>query len=73
MVSHFLEQVVGPKKLKGQAKGMVVTRNIESAIHYFHAVRDALKGQPCLSTSDNLGNSLRFRAGLINWMAPLRY
>ena len=46
MVSHFLEQVVGPKKLKGQAKGMVVTRNIESAIHYFHAVRDALKGQP---------------------------
>jgi type I restriction enzyme, R subunit len=46
MVSHFLEQVVGPKKLKGQAKGMVVTRNIETAIHYFNAVRDALKGQP---------------------------
>ena len=46
MVSHFLEQVVGPKKLKGQAKGMVVTRNIETAIHYFFAIRDALKGQP---------------------------
>jgi len=46
MVSHFLEQVVGPKKLKGQAKGMVVTRNIETAIRYFFAVRDALKGQP---------------------------
>lgn len=46
MVSHFLEQVVGPKKLKGQAKGMVVTRNIESAIRYHSAMRDALKGQP---------------------------
>lgn len=46
MVSHFLEQVVGPKKLKGQAKGMVVTRNIETAIRYYFAVRDALKGQP---------------------------
>ncbi len=46
MVGHFLEQVVGPKKLKGQAKGMVVTRNIESAIRYFVALRDALVGQP---------------------------
>lgn len=46
MVSHFLEQVVGPKKLKGKGKGMVVTRNIETAIHYFFAIRDALKGQP---------------------------
>jgi type I restriction enzyme R subunit len=46
MVSHFLEQVVAPKKLKGQAKGMVVTRNIETAIRYYSAVRDALKGQP---------------------------
>lgn len=46
MVSHFLEQVVGAKKLKGQAKAMVVTRNIESAIRYFFAVRDALAGQP---------------------------
>lgn len=46
MVGHFLEQVVGPKKLKGQAKAMVITRNIESAVHYFHTIRDALKGQP---------------------------
>lgn len=46
IASHFLEQVVGPKKLKGQAKGMVVTRNIETAIRYFFALRDALKGQP---------------------------
>ena len=46
MVSHFLEQIVGPKRLKGKAKGMVVTRNIETAIRYFFAVRDALKDQP---------------------------
>ncbi len=46
VASHFLEQVVGPKKLKGQAKGMVVTRNIETAIRYYFAVRDALQGQP---------------------------
>lgn len=46
MVGHFLEQVVGQKKLKGQAKGMVVTRNIETVIHYFFAIREALKGQP---------------------------
>lgn len=45
MVSHFLEQVVATKKLKGQAKGMVVTRNIESAIHYFQAIRSILEGR----------------------------
>ncbi|MEW8086488.1 MAG: DEAD/DEAH box helicase family protein [Candidatus Thiodiazotropha endolucinida] len=43
MVSHFLDHVVAAKKLKGKAKGMVVTRNIETAIHYFHAIRDLLK------------------------------
>jgi type I restriction enzyme, R subunit len=43
MVDHFMEQVVAPKKLKGQAKGMVVTRNISTAIRYFHAIRDELK------------------------------
>jgi type I restriction enzyme R subunit len=42
MVNHFLEKVVGPKKLKGKARGMVVTRNIEAAIRYFFAIRDAL-------------------------------
>lgn len=43
MVNHFLEQVWKPKKLKGQAKVMVVTRNIESAIRYFSAIRNTLK------------------------------
>ena len=43
MVNHFLEHVVTPKKLKGKARGMVVTRNIEAAIRYFFALRDALQ------------------------------
>ncbi|HEY9634854.1 MAG TPA: DEAD/DEAH box helicase family protein [Coleofasciculaceae cyanobacterium] len=43
MVSHFIEQVWKPKKLKGQAKAMVVTRNIATAIRYFFAIREALK------------------------------
>jgi type I restriction enzyme R subunit len=43
MVSHFMENVVAAKKLKGKAKGLVVTRNIETAIRYFFAIRDALK------------------------------
>lgn len=43
MVDHFLSQVVATKKLRGQARGMVVTRNIESAIRYFFAIRDELK------------------------------
>jgi len=43
MVRHFMEQVVTAKKLKGKAKGMVVTRNIETAVRYFFAIRDVLK------------------------------
>lgn len=43
MVDHFNTQVVGAKKLRGQARGMVVTRNIESAIRYFIVIRDELK------------------------------
>lgn len=43
IVDHFLQQVVATKKLKGQARGMVVTRNITTAIRYYHAIRDALK------------------------------
>jgi len=42
MVNHFMEQVWQPKKLKGQAKAMVVTRNIESTIRYFFAIRKVL-------------------------------
>jgi type I restriction enzyme R subunit len=44
MVDHFLKQVVATKKLRGEARGMVVTRNIESAIRYHHAIKRELKG-----------------------------
>lgn len=42
MVDHFLQQVVATKKLRGQARGIIVTRNITAAVRYFHAVRAAL-------------------------------
>ena len=43
MVDHFLSQVAATKKLRGQARGMVITRNIESAIRYYQAVQRELK------------------------------
>lgn len=43
MVDHFMSNVWQVKKLKGKAKAMVVTRNIESAVHYYYAIRTALK------------------------------
>ncbi len=42
IVKHFIDQVWKPKKLKGKAKAMVVTRNIEAAIRYFFAIREIL-------------------------------
>lgn len=38
MLDHFVEKVFKTKKLKGQAKGMIVTANIETAIVYYQAV-----------------------------------
>lgn len=48
MLDHFTEQVVNSKKLKGKAKGMVVTQNIEAAIRYYKAISRqlALRGNP---------------------------
>ncbi|MFN6945975.1 MAG: type I restriction endonuclease subunit R [Cytophagaceae bacterium] len=48
MLEHFTTHVVNKKKLKGKAKGMVVTQSIESAIRYFFAIRKILnaKGDP---------------------------
>ena len=43
MVSHFLDSVWKPKRLKGKAKAMVVTRNIETAIRYCFAIRTILQ------------------------------
>lgn len=43
MVDHFISNVWQAKKLKGKAKAMVITRNIECAIRYFFAIRTALQ------------------------------
>lgn len=43
MVDHFQEQVIGLKKIGGQARAMVVTSGIQRAIQYFHAMSDYLK------------------------------
>lgn len=43
MVDHFISNVWQAKKLKGKAKAMVVTRNIECAVRYFFAIRSALQ------------------------------
>ena len=48
MMEHFISKVFNTKKLKGKAKGMVVTQNIESAIRYYLAINSILneKGNP---------------------------
>lgn len=38
MLDHFVSKIVNTKKLKGKAKGMIVTANIETAIVYHQAV-----------------------------------
>ena len=43
MVDHFHEQVIGLRKIGGQARAMVVTGSIERAIRYYHAIRSYLK------------------------------
>jgi len=43
MMEHFISKVFNTKKLKGKAKGMVVTQNIESAIRYYFAIESILK------------------------------
>ncbi|WP_288061766.1 type I restriction endonuclease subunit R [Rodentibacter caecimuris] len=48
MLDHFIGQVFNRKKLKGKAKGIVVTQNIETAIRYFQALNYLLtiRGNP---------------------------
>lgn len=48
MIEHFLTKVYQPKKLKGYAKGMVVTQSIEAAVRYYLAIKKILetKGNP---------------------------
>jgi type I restriction enzyme R subunit len=41
-VDHFHDQVLGLKKIGGQARAMVVTGSVERAIQYFFAISDYL-------------------------------
>lgn len=43
MIDHFHEQVIGQRKINGQARAMVVTGTIERAIQYYFAFKDYLK------------------------------
>ncbi|MCR9261205.1 MAG: type I restriction endonuclease subunit R [Pseudomonadaceae bacterium] len=43
MLEHFIPQVVNAKKLRGKAKGMIVTQNIETAIRYHKAIERILQ------------------------------
>ncbi|MDF7808906.1 type I restriction endonuclease subunit R [Pontiellaceae bacterium B12219] len=45
MLDHFITQVVNAKKLRGKAKGIVATQNIETAIRYFKAINRILQKQ----------------------------
>ena len=42
MLEHFVPKVVNSKRLKGKAKGMVITQNIENAIRYYKAINRIL-------------------------------
>ena len=48
MLDHFLDRVVNAKKLKGKAKGMIVTQDIKAAIRYYKAITKLLneRGNP---------------------------
>lgn len=48
MVDHFVDNLVNTKRLRGKAKGMIITQNIETAIRYYQAVQKELekRGNP---------------------------
>jgi type I restriction enzyme R subunit len=50
MLDHFINNIVKSKKLKGKAKGMVVTSNIETAIVYYQTI---------IKTLEELGNPFK--------------
>jgi len=43
ILDHFITNIVNSKKLKGKAKGMAVTQNIEMAIRYYQGLKDKLE------------------------------
>ena len=74
MLDHFIEKIVNTKKLKGKAKGIIITQNIESTIRYFKAIRKLLnkeKGIYIFQLDQN--NYIKFcpeRGGVItNWVS----
>ena len=48
MLEHFIPSVVNAKKLRGKAKGMIITQNIEVAVRYYRAITRVLdaRGNP---------------------------
>jgi len=49
MVDHFHDQVLGLKKIGGEARAMVVTGSVERTIQYFYAITEYLieRKSPC--------------------------
>ncbi len=45
MVDHFHDQVVAQRRIRGEARAMVVTNGVQRAIQYFHAIRDYLEAR----------------------------
>jgi type I restriction enzyme R subunit len=43
VVDHFLDEVLGQRKVGGRARGMVVTGDIQRAIEYYHAIKAYLR------------------------------
>jgi len=48
ILEHFIDKTFNTRKLKGKAKGMVITQSIESAVLYYFALKEKLaaKGNP---------------------------
>lgn len=48
ILEHFINKIFKTKKLKGKAKAMVITQNIETAIRYYMSLKKVLesKGSP---------------------------
>jgi type I restriction enzyme R subunit len=42
IVDHFLDQVIAPRKIGGEARAMVVCGSIKRAIQYYHAISKVL-------------------------------
>lgn len=45
MLEHFTQNVVNTKKLRGQARGMIITQSIESAYRYYKAIDKLLEAR----------------------------